>query len=147
MMTSGGIGLRGATVTADKTILIAQYGYGPLMAWNIATGAQLYTLSTHGSIWTLSPDGEHVVAISANEWNGYVWNTRTGQEIASWWLTQDESQDDRSKRGILEKIVFSPNGKVVALSSLFYEGGPGYNQLRLLQFPSGRKLALYTLDG
>ena len=118
------------------------------MAWDIATGAQLYTLRTSGGpLWALSPDGTYIVSVNMNDWMAQVWHTRTGEEIASWPLNQNESVDEYNKRGQLETIVFSPDSQVTAIASLFYKGGPSYNQLRLLQFPSGKKLAVYTLNG
>jgi WD40 repeat protein len=148
---SGGSGLGEAILSPDKTLLIAQaaarvhFGYSTLMAWDIATGAQVYSVSG-GLLWALSPDGAYLVSVDGNEWIADIWQARTGEKIASTRLNQDESADAFSKRGNLRKIVFSPDGQVIAISSLFYEINSSYGQLRLLEIPSGKKLAVYTLE-
>lgn len=91
-------------VVADGTQLVAGHYQGVVVAWDVKTGEQLYTLATDaGFIPDISPDGKYLLALTeGDEWE--VWDIAAGQPIR---VLADGA-------AFQNPVVFSPDGSRIA---------------------------------
>ncbi len=91
-------------VVADGTQLVAGHYEGIVVAWDVKTGEQLYTLETDArSIHDISSDGKYLLArTESDEWE--VWDIAAGQPIQQ--LADGVTYKDQ--------VAFSPDGSRIA---------------------------------
>jgi WD40 repeat protein len=91
-------------VVADGTQLVARQCKGVVVAWDVKTGEQLYTLETDaGSIHDISSDGKYLLArTESDEWE--LWDIAAGQPIRV--LADGATYQD--------PVIFSPDGSRIA---------------------------------
>lgn len=126
-------------VSADKKIL-ASAGYNSLSIWHLPSCQRLHTITAHddeicGVALTL--DGRILVSASASEPTSCgvikVWNTETGQELATW---EEETAASIS-------IAIHPNGEILAVGTDDYYAKPAINLWNLNTLVNSRTLVKY----
>jgi WD40 repeat protein len=91
-------------VVADGTQLVAGHYHGVVVAWDVKTGEQLYTLATDAVlIPDISPDGKYLLALTeSDEWE--LWDIAAGQPIR---VLADGA-------ALHDPVIFSPDGSRIA---------------------------------
>jgi len=98
------------TYTADGQRIISGSAYGPARVWDVQNGVELVVLGGH-DLWAgamqVSPDGERIAYVNRTDNTVVVLDTATGMQALAIPVSG----------GRLSPLVFSPDGKTIALGS------------------------------
>ena len=128
--------LTALALARDGGELVSASVDGSLRVWNTRTGRLLRTiragLGSIGTPWklALSPDGKLLTAIVERENNIVVkiWNVGTGEELHTFDVPETKPSPDT--KAIVASVVFSPDGRWLALG--------GFCKVFLLDVATGR---------
>jgi WD40 repeat protein/tetratricopeptide (TPR) repeat protein len=124
----------------SKQLFTSESSPNPLKVWEVATRRAIRRLSGHTGFCVsldFSRDGSRM-ASGSRDGTAILWSTKTWGAERTLQNSDKDSEFDRSKRGMVEDVAFSPDGETLALGS--YEG-----TVQLWDVATGRLLE--TLEG
>jgi WD40 repeat protein len=140
----------GSALSPDGRVLASGTSDGRITLWSVATGKELQTLKSSGTVaivgLTFSPDGE-LLASKDNGETLRLWDVATGKQLRQMGKDANEGNRFFPLGALTGAPAFLSNGSVLASASVAIGGGNGQQAaLRRWDVVTGRELAPMRMD-